>query len=668
VFRRITAILACFGCALLAGFAAHGATVFESTELAGVDAAADAALPAAQEFQVTAAGSYTVSLTDLQTPALLQSLRAVITRDLQVVAEVEVTYPVAPALPGAAAKDFMATPGTYRVHVLGAARQGEAGGGFGLKVAPAGGGTSLLDHVDVIAAQSAPAIGQSASQASFAIAQAGSYQLTLTDHAFPAPLASLQALLLQDTDSGPVVVPVTAGAFDAATPGTFELVIVATADSTSLAGLYGVRVAAGPNIVYRSTQPVGNLPPATAVNVQTAGQYTLTLGDAKFPATLSSLAARVTQSDTILAGVDAAGTAAVTAATGSVQIYTRAVPATAEGVGAYQVQLANAQQTLLADIRTADASPDPASAAIYSFAPSAAITAGSYQLKLEDLAFPAQFTSLNAALVQGVTVLGTVNSAQTATFTAQSGPVKVLVAAKAPAAGGNSLFGVTLISTAAGAANVIESTQGVGGLFRTSTVTIATAGPYDLTLADLEFPARLATAQLAITRGTTLIAQIIGSGTVSRQQLAAGTYVLNFIGQPAAAEKYGTYGLKVAESTPQPTVTLTATSATITSGQSAILQWTSADATTCTASNGWSGTKSASGTETVGPLNASATFALSCTGPGGTGTASQSVTVSAPSASSGGGGGACNLYLLAALSVLLLVAQFRGGKGRARSH
>jgi hypothetical protein len=632
--------------------------VFETTELAGINAAADAVLPAAQEFQVTTAGSYTLSLADLQTPVLLESLRAVVTRDLQVVAQVAVTYPDALALPGTAAQNFMATPGTYRVHVLGTPKPGEAGGGFALKVVPAGGGTSLLDHADVIAAQSAPATGQSALQTSFQITQPGAYQLTLTDHAFPVALASLQTLLLQDTDSGPVVVPLTAGSFTVTTPGTYELVIVATAGSPDLAGLYGVRVASGGTVVYQSTQPVGAMAPATSVNVTTAGQYMLTLGDANFPAILSSLRARVVQGDTVLGGLDVADAVAVTAATGAVQIYAVALPATTQGVGAYSVQLANAQQTLLADVRTTDASPDPASPAIYSFTPAATVAAGAYQLKLEDLAFPAQFTSLTAAVAQGVTVVGTFNKASSPQFTLQSGPVKVLVAAKPPAAGGNALFGVTLSSVAG--ANVIESTQGVGGLFRTSTVSIATDGPYDLTLKDLEFPARMGTAQLAITRGTTLIAQIIGGGTVPRQQLTAGTYVLNFIGQPASAEQYGTYGLKVAESTPQPAVTLTANPAAITSGQSASLQWTTTNATTCTASNGWSGTKSTSGTESVGPLNANATFGLSCTGPGGTGTASLTVTVSAPSPSGGGGGGgAFNPYLLGALGLLLLAAQRR---------
>ncbi|HEY4366942.1 MAG TPA: hypothetical protein VGN07_06870 [Steroidobacteraceae bacterium] len=661
MFTKITAIAALCGWALLAGATARAATIFDDTELAGATSAEDASLPQPQDFQVVAAGNYRISLNDLQTPTSLKSLRAIVTRDLSVVAQLNVTYPAAPAVPDTATKDFMATPGTYRIHVLAIANDGEAGGGFGVKVAPVAGGASLIDHVDVIAAQSAPAIGQSALQTSFTITQAGSYTLTSSDHAFPVALASLQTLVLQETDSGPVIALNGPGSFNA-TPGTYQLLAVASASGPALAGLYGIRIAdtsTGAIVPYQSTQPVGNMSPATTVTIAAAGQHTLTLSDANFPATLSSLTACLTQGDTVLGLLHAAGTTNVTAAQGVVNIYALANPAAAEGVGSYSLQLAKGAQVVFSDIRTADASADPSTAAIYSFTPSAAITAGSYQLKFDDLAFPAPFSSLRAAVAQGATLVGSLNAPGTSQLSLQSGVVKVLVAAKPPVGAGNALFGITL-SAADGGANIIESTQGVGGLFRTSPVTIPKDGLYDLALQDLEFPERMTTAQLAVTRGTTLVAQIIGGGVVPRQQLTAGTYVLNFLGQPAPTAQYGTYGMKVAESSLPPTVTLTASSSTITAGQSANLQWSSTDATTCSASNGWSGTKAASGTEAVGPLNASATFGLSCTGPGGTGAATLTVTVSPAGANGGGGGGgAFNLYWLAALSLLLSARSLR---------
>ncbi len=74
----------------------------------------------------------------------------------------------------------------------------------------------------------------------------------------------------------------------------------------------------------------------------------------------------------------------------------------------------------------------------------------------------------------------------------------------------------------------------------------------------------------------------------------------------------------------QPTLTLSANPISITSGQSATLTWSSTNATSCTASGGWAGTKAVSGTQSVTPT-VSTTYSLSCTGVNGT--VSQNVTV-----------------------------------------
>jgi len=76
-----------------------------------------------------------------------------------------------------------------------------------------------------------------------------------------------------------------------------------------------------------------------------------------------------------------------------------------------------------------------------------------------------------------------------------------------------------------------------------------------------------------------------------------------------------------------PAVNLSANPATIASGGSSTLTWSSTNATSCTASGGWTGAKATSGTATVSPTS-TATYTLTCTGTGGTGSASQIVTVS----------------------------------------
>ncbi len=75
-----------------------------------------------------------------------------------------------------------------------------------------------------------------------------------------------------------------------------------------------------------------------------------------------------------------------------------------------------------------------------------------------------------------------------------------------------------------------------------------------------------------------------------------------------------------------PTLTLTATPGTITTGGSSTLSWTSTDTTSCTASNGWSGAKAVSSNEVVTPAMTT-TYTLDCSGPGGTVQKSATVTV-----------------------------------------
>ncbi len=81
--------------------------------------------------------------------------------------------------------------------------------------------------------------------------------------------------------------------------------------------------------------------------------------------------------------------------------------------------------------------------------------------------------------------------------------------------------------------------------------------------------------------------------------------------------------------TPAPTVSFSASPASITSGESSMLTWASTDATSCTASGGWTGTKLTSGSQSVSPT-VNTTYALTCVGAGGSASKSASISVSAP--------------------------------------
>ena len=76
---------------------------------------------------------------------------------------------------------------------------------------------------------------------------------------------------------------------------------------------------------------------------------------------------------------------------------------------------------------------------------------------------------------------------------------------------------------------------------------------------------------------------------------------------------------------------LTAGPSTISKGSSAMLTWSSSNASSCTASGGWSGSVATSGSKSTGALSASTGYTLSCTGSGGSATQSTTVAVSSPS-------------------------------------
>ncbi len=151
---------------------------------------------------------------------------------------------------------------------------------------------------------------------------------------------------------------------------------------------------------------------------------------------------------------------------------------------------------------------------------------------------------------------------------------------------------------------------------------------------------------------TTQVAAISGlslSGTASLYQMTAATAsVQSTARNPVTPVSIGTMAVSGSTLTltlpaysvttinvtgtavaPVPAVTLSASPATIASGNSSTLTWSSTNATTCTASGGWTGTELVSGTKSVSPISTT-TYSLTCTGTGGTSApAGATVTVTA---------------------------------------
>lgn len=133
-------------------------------------------------------------------------------------------------------------------------------------------------------------------------------------------------------------------------------------------------------------------------------------------------------------------------------------------------------------------------------------------------------------------------------------------------------------------------------------------------------------AQSAIAMGSWSGSQAL-SGNVSTGPLTATTtFTLTATGAGGTTSQTATVVVDAVAPTPAPTLTLTASPTTITAGQSATLTWVSANATTVTASGGWTGSLAHSGSQSTGALNTTTTYTLVAVGPGGT-TAPTSVTV-----------------------------------------
>jgi hypothetical protein len=80
----------------------------------------------------------------------------------------------------------------------------------------------------------------------------------------------------------------------------------------------------------------------------------------------------------------------------------------------------------------------------------------------------------------------------------------------------------------------------------------------------------------------------------------------------------GSTGPSTSQVTSPPKASLSANPASIASGGVSTLTWSSSDATSCTASGGWSGAKATSGTQSTGALTMPSSYSLTCTGAGGT--------------------------------------------------
>jgi hypothetical protein len=119
--------------------------------------------------------------------------------------------------------------------------------------------------------------------------------------------------------------------------------------------------------------------------------------------------------------------------------------------------------------------------------------------------------------------------------------------------------------------------------------------------------------------------QLSGTPTASNVGITSGIVISVSDGKASAS--LPAFSIQVMAAVANPTVTLTASPGTVTSGSASTLNWSSTNATSCMASGNWSGSMGVSGSKGTGALSNTATYTLTCSGASGTTPAAQTAKV-----------------------------------------
>jgi hypothetical protein len=624
---------------------ARADVLIDDTSLVGLPTVA---APSQFTFTATATEALTVTLTDFQAPAAFSNLQIAVTQDDTLVGSAIVDSSHTAVVPIAATSGSV-----YVLYVIGTPATAQGFGSFGACVTRNSDPTprtcvSTYSFSGNIQTPSTPNnTGISTLNTTFTATSTGTYQVTLTDDAFPVALQMVSATIFNGstqvggvfTSGAPTPVTLTGGT-------TYTLLVAAQAAANPQAGLYGVHIAdpSGAPVFDRSL-PVGSLGASTVVTNPSAQALTLTLTDFAYPAALGSLGAAVTSGGSGLGELTAAGSLSnIMAPAGSIEVWQFATAGASPGV--YSLSLASSTASLYSTNQVVDPGNNT-STGNFAFVVQLP-AAGTYNLSVSDFKFPGVLQSLTSTIAQNGVPL-TVSS--TGDFTGSSGLAVVVVNAQAPTSS-SGIFAVSVQTKASPAQILLDQTQAVGGVFDTRVINYGASGSYLVTLADLGFPTNFQNLAVVLSQGSQVLGKIFGNGTFP-VSATPGQYVLTFVATPGA-QNYGLYSIKIASALP--TVTFTASAPSVTAGQTVQLTWSSQNATSCTASGdpSWTGNEALTGTTAVS-LAATATLTLTCsTGSGASAKQSVSISVTAAAPASSHGGGSMDLALLSLLTAVLL--------------
>jgi hypothetical protein len=336
-------------------------------------------------FTSTAAGTYTVTITDDQFPVALQMLSGGISLG---------STPVNTTPFALGTNTITLAAGSVYTLILGAVADSTTSAGLYAVHITDPTGAAVFDRTAPVGTLPAATIVNNP-------AAAPSLGLTLTDFQYPAALAGLGvAVTAGSVDLGQLTA---AGTLTTGAAPAGALYVWQYAVDGAQEGVYSLGITSGTATLYstvKAVNPTGAASTGTyafAVTLPSAGNYQLTTTDFQFPSALQSLSATVAQSGAVL---PENSTGVFTAVAGVAIVLVSAVaPQSGNGVFDVNVQNTDTPATIYLD-------QTQAVGGTFTTQPLTVQSSGGYIVTLADLAFPASFANLAVVLSQGSTVLG----------------------------------------------------------------------------------------------------------------------------------------------------------------------------------------------------------------------------------------------------------------------
>jgi hypothetical protein len=394
-------------------------------------------------FEIAQAGTYQVKLNDRSFPAALSAVDLLLVRADGGDAPVTLSGPC--TAQAGCTVSFTAAAGSYDLIVVATASGSDQAGLYSIAIS--GGPLAAVAYA------STQPVGRLPLPTSIELPASGAYTLAATDHAIPAALSTLRLRLIKGADLLATLdvagATPASSAFTVPAAGAAQLFVFSRAPTGAGGGtgVFSIGVSQGTQAVYRDlrTLPAGYDSTVGAggyrfaFTAPSAANYLFRLRDLAFPFAFSQLRAVIVQNGVVVQNVTTVNSeTTVPLVNGPAFLAVLGIPATATANSLMGLSLVpQAGGTALLD-QAQGVGPLFATRVVNIPA------AGSYDLSINDLQFPAAFTELAVAVTRGPELIGQVFGSDRIRFTAQAGAHSINLLARPDATAQYATWGFQL--------------------------------------------------------------------------------------------------------------------------------------------------------------------------------------------------------------------------------